>query len=206
VVEDASTGMTPSGSSLARIGAALILLALVLSAARAGLATTVVAKSFEAICHEADMVFIGSVSRVESRWAAPEQGTIDTLVTFSDLVPLFGVEDEEVVLRFAGGAVDGMREEIAGMPHFRVGDRVVVFARHGRLVSPVVGFHQGLFRVVERDGVPVVLNQGRFPVTAVEGKALRFGSAAEGASSAMTLDAFLERVRDALRTRPDAAR
>jgi hypothetical protein len=186
--------------------AALVVFAASLSFSRAGFATTVVAKDFGSICHEADMVFVGSVSRIESRWAAPEQGTIDTLVTFSDLVPLLGVDDQDVVLRFAGGAVDGMREEIAGMPSFEVGDRVVVFARHGRLVSPIVGFHQGLFRVVDRKGVPVVLNEGRFPVTRVEGQALRFGSTAEGAGSAMALDLFLDRVREALATRPDATR
>jgi hypothetical protein len=196
--------MSPANRSPTRRGAVLLALIAVLSLPREGFATTVMAKSFESICHDADMVFVGLVSKVESRWAAPEQGTIDTLVTFSHIVPLFGVDDNEVVLRFAGGAIDGMREEIAGMPHFEVGDRVVVFARKGRLVSPIVGFHQGLFRVVEEAGVPVVLNEGRFPVTAVEGKALRVGSAADGASSAMGLDSFLERVRGALATRSDA--
>jgi hypothetical protein len=203
-VEDAFAGMIRSHRYLACLGAASIVFVAALSLPRAGLATTVVAKSFESICHDADMVFVGSVSGVESRWAAPEQGTIETVVTFSDLVPLFGVDDNQVVLRFGGGAVDGMREEIAGLPSFEVGDRVVVFARHGRLVSPIVGFHQGLFRVVEREGVPVVLNEGRFPVTAVEGQALRFGSTAEGAGSAMVLDDFLGRVRDALGSRTDA--
>ena len=87
----------------------------------------------------------------------------------------------------------------------RVGDRVVVFALQGRFVSPIVGFHQGLFRVVEEGDVPVVLNAGRFPVT-VEGKAHRFGSAVEGTKSAMPLDAFLDHVRETLGARPDATR
>jgi hypothetical protein len=191
--------------SIACCGAVLVALAAVFSLPLEGLATTVVAKSFDSICRDADMVFVGSVSHVESRWAAPEQGTIDTLVTFTDLVPLFGVEGSEVVLRFSGGAVDGMREEIAGMPQFKVGDRVVVFARNGRLVSPIVGFHQGLFRVVERGGVPVVLNEGRVPVTTVDGQALRFGATAEGVGTAMALDEFLGHVRDTLANRTDAA-
>lgn len=195
--------MTTCGS-LARLGAGLVVLVGILPLPREGRATTVVAQSFESICREADMVFVGSVSRVESRWTAQEEGTIETVVTFSDLLPLFGVEGDEVVLRFAGGAVDGMREEIAGMPQFEVGDRVVVFARRGRLVSPIVGFHQGLFRVVEGDQGPVVLNQSRFPVTAVEGRTLRFGSAAQGVSAAMPLDSFLSQVRENLAARLDA--
>jgi hypothetical protein len=151
-------------------------------------------------------VFVGSVRSIESRWAAPEQGTIDTLVTFTDLVPLYGVASQEVVLRFAGGAIDGMREEIAGMPRFEVGERVIVFARQGRFVSPIVGFHQGLFEVVERDGEPVVLNERGAPVTAAAAGALRIGNAADGKTSAMPLDAFLDRVRENLATRPDATR
>jgi hypothetical protein len=197
--------MTRSNRSLAACGTVVLSVIALLSLPREGAATTVVAKSFESICHDADMVFVGSVTAIESRWAAPEKGTIETLVTFSNLTPLLGVDGEEVVLRFAGGAVDEMREEIAGMPHFEVGDRVVVFALQGRFVSPIVGFHQGLFRVVEEGDVPVVLNAGRFPVT-VEGKALRFGSAVEGKKSAMPLDAFLDHVRETLGARPDATR
>lgn len=201
VVENAFAGMTRSNRGGAAWGAVSLAILAALSLSREAAATTVLAKSFESICHESDMVFVGSVTGVESRWAAPEQGTIETLVTFSDLIPLFGVDSQKVVLRFAGGAVDGIREEIAGMPHFEVGDRVVVFAREGRFVSPIVGFHQGLFEVVERDGAPVVLNERGVPVTAVDGKSLRLGSTAGGASSAMALDVFLDRVRDTLATR-----
>lgn len=203
VVEDAPTGMTGTSESVARRCAVCVVLVGVLLLSRQGRATTVVAQSFESICHAADMVFVGTVNRIESRWAAPEQGTIETVVTFSDLLPLFGVDGNEVELTFAGGAVDGMREEIAGVPQFEVGDRVVVFARHGHLVSPIVGFHQGLFRVVAGDKGPVVLNEERLPVIAVEGPSLRLGSTAQGARSAMPLDAFLGRVREILATRPD---
>lgn len=196
--------MIHSPRSFSRSVVVMVAIVAALSLSREALATTVIAKSFQSICHDADMVFVGSVSSVDSRWAAPEPGTIETLVTFTDLVPLYGVDGNEVVLRFGGGAVDGMREEVAGMPGFEVGDRVVVFARHGRLVSPIVGFHQGLFRVVEREGVPVVLNESRFPVTAVEGQALRFGSTSQGVGSAMELNEFLGCVRDNLGSRTDA--
>src|SRR5438128_9648992 len=91
-------------------------------------ATTVLAKSFAALCNEADLVFIGTVSQVTSQWSDPEVKAIETLVTFSNVEPLWGNDASDVTLRFGGGQVGDLHEEVAGMPHFLAGERVLIFA------------------------------------------------------------------------------
>lgn len=171
------------------LGAALSALA----APRAG-ATVIVAKDFGAICAEADLIFVGTVSAVASRWSDPERQAIETEVTFTDLTWLRGGTQTPVTLRFAGGEMDGLHEAVAGVPQFAVGERRVVFAHAGRFASPIVGFNQGLFRVVEGANGPVVLDADGKAVTGVARAALQRG-AADDRTAALSLDAFLDRVR-----------
>jgi len=158
-------------------------------------ATVVVPKDFAALCREADMVFVGTVSDVRSRWVDQANSDIETLVTFSDLDPLFGVEQTTVTLRFAGGEVDGRREEIAGIPRFQVGERAILFARRGRWLNPIVGFQQGCFRVADGDAGPVVLSADGRPLVDIRQGAARLGAPDAGTGTAMPLDVFLDRVR-----------
>ena len=163
-------------------------------------ATAVIAKDFAALCAEADMVFVGTVREVHSQWADAAEQSIETLVTFSDLTPLHGAEEGEVTLRFAGGTVDDIREEVAGVPRLAVGERVVIFARHERSISPIVGFNQGCFRVVDGPSGAVVLDVDHRPVPAADGGA--FGVAPERASgSSVSLAVFLDRIRRELDAR-----
>lgn len=155
-------------------------------------ATTVVSKDFAALCGQADMIFAGTVTAVESRWVDGTRQAIETLVTFGDLTWVRGEADETVTLRFAGGEVDGIREEIAGMPSFAVGERRVIFARDGIYVSPLVGFDQGALAVVEGPGGPEVTAP---PPGARASMVLHLGDAPPPVVSPEPLDWFLERVR-----------
>jgi hypothetical protein len=175
------------------IAAALLALLLAVPLDRAG-ATVVVAKKFDELCAEADLVFVGTVATVESRWSDPQRQAIETVVTFTDLTWLRGGPQAEVVLHFAGGERDGLHEAVAGVPEFAAGERRVVFARNGHFVSPIVGFNQGLFRVVDGPGGPVVLDAEGKAVTAVGRAALQRG-AADDRAAALPLDAFLARIR-----------
>jgi hypothetical protein len=179
--------------ALPALGAALLAVLLAGHAA----ATTVVAKSFEDLCAEADLVFLGTVESMRSAWSDPAKQAIETRITFGDLTWLRGGPRAQLTLRFAGGTVDGLSEEIAGMPRFAVGDRVVIFARDGTYVSPIVGFHQGLFRV--DDGV-VVDADGR--ALALHGAALRRSAPDATPGSGLSLAVFLERVRAGLAAAP----
>jgi hypothetical protein len=119
-------------------------------------ATTVIEKDLNALCDEADRVFVGTVKQVSSRWRDAGQHTIETLVTFSDVEPLYGSDGRDVTLRFAGGEIGDVVESIAGMPRFNVGERAVIFARDAAGVSPLVGFHQGGARIAGSGGEATV--------------------------------------------------
>ncbi len=179
-----------------------LLVAAAIFAAQPASATTIIAKDFAALCAEADLIFVGTVRAVVSRWTDPEQRAIETLVTFSDVTPVFGTEGREVTLRFGGGQVGTLREEIAGVPQFAVGDRRVIFARREYSVSPIVGFHQGVFPVVDTPQGPVVAG--------VEAAAPEEGASTEAPRAsregAVPLDTFLDRVRRELASRPDRGR
>jgi hypothetical protein len=160
-------------------------------------ATVVVAKDFAALCAEADLVFVGTVTAVTSSWRDAARRSIETRVTFGELTWLRGAPSPTITLHFAGGEVDDWREEIAGVPSFAVGQRRVVFARAGDFISPVVGFHQGLFRVVDQGAGPVVFDASGRAVTGVGRAALQRGAPGDDAA-ALPLESFLDRVREQL--------
>jgi hypothetical protein len=178
----------------ARLIASALAVALLLVAALPAAATTVVAKRFSDLCAEADLVFAGTVTATASDWSDSSKRAIETRVTFADLTWLRGTPRGDVTLRFAGGTVDGLTEEIAGVPRFAVGDRVVIFARDGEFISPIVGFHQGLYRVI--DGA--VIDADGQPVTHIGGAALRRGSAPDAPAAPLSLEQFLDGVRSEL--------
>lgn len=167
-------------------------------------ATTVIPKDFRALCAEADLVFVGTVSAVRSQWAEPDRHAIETLVTFSVLTWMRGGDTPAVTLRFGGGQVGDIRAEVVGMPHFAAGDHLVILARQEHSMSPIVGFSQGYFRVVEGPAGPVVLNAGGQPVIQAGDGALVFGAVEAGPAVALPLPAFLDALRRELAYRPSA--
>lgn len=182
-------------SRLVRL-ASYAVLALAVSGASAR-ATTVISKSFAALCAEADMIFAATVSAVRSQPVGAEHGHIETFVTFADIDPLFGVTAPTVMLRFSGGVVDGVREEFLGVPRFAIGERVVLFARHGYEVSPIVGLSQGCFRVVETaSGAMMAAADGQPLATLDSGDGAEGGRAA--GNTRVSLDRFLHEVRNEL--------
>lgn len=191
------TSRTRIGASSRRVRASVAaLVALLLFAPSAARASVIVAKGFADLAAEADLVFVGTVERCESRWADPGKNGIETLVTFSNIEPIKGPVENRLTLRFGGGEVDGIREEIAGVPRFAPGEQVVLFVRQERSLSPVVGFSQGCFRVVEDEqgravrgchGEPAALPANEAP--------LRAGPPADAETGRVGLDEFLLRVR-----------
>jgi hypothetical protein len=179
---------------LARCGAAAVLLGVAVLAGRVS-ATVVLAKDFAALCNEADLIFVGTVTEVASRWSDPSTQSIETLVTFGDLTWLRGTPQSTVTLRFGGGEMDGLREEFAGVPHFSLGERRVIFAHDGTFVSPIVGFDQGALRVVDGVGGAAVLGA---PSARDARGALRFDVPAGVETAPVPLAAFLDRVRQQL--------
>lgn len=157
-------------------------------------ATTVIEKDLSDLCNEADKIFVGKVVSVESGWRDESQKAIQTVVTFAVLEPVYGVDGGEVKLTFAGGEAGGIREVVAGMPEFHPGEEVMVFASDQPSLSPIIGFHQGCFRVVDGDSGKVVLDVESRPV-GLQGRALSFGKRDNGTQGAVSLDQFLDTVR-----------
>ncbi len=164
--------------------------------------TTIVPKTLAALCAESDMVFLGRVAAVESRWADPQQRSIETVVTFSDIEPIFGLRDSTPVrLRFAGGQVGTVREVVAGIPEFSIGERVLVFAHRRPGASPIVGFHQGYLRVRRTHIGEAVFSATGRPVTTADPDTVLMGTEGAGEEDATALSAFLAVVRNLLAAR-----
>ena len=162
-------------------------------------ATVVVAVPFEAQAVSAGRIFVGTVRAVESRPNPARPQYFETLVTFAVEEVVAGDLGASVTLRFSGGTVGDLEQSIAGMPVFVVGERYVVLAEPEQdppLVSPVVGFNQGLYRVVQSadgsDQARVRDRTGRPLATAAVPAAARALGSGEPA-----LEAFVTAIRAA---------
>lgn len=161
-------------------------------------ATMVQEKTFAALCAEADMIFSATVATVRPQRVDPARSDLETLVTFTDIDPILGVSGSSLTLRFAGGTLDGVREEFLGVPHFTAGERVVLFARNGHQLSPVVGLSQGCFRVVAADGGATVANADGQPPAALDARVDGAEGGRAGSGAPLPLSQFLDAVRDEL--------
>lgn len=118
-------------------------------------ATTYHPRTPEQMTLAADMIFVGTVETVRGRAA---DGTLWTEVTFSveewlawESAAVDRADPPEdvpgtVTLEFLGGTDGNEQLTVSGVPQFRTGQRVLLFAYDaGGLASPVVGVRQGLW-------------------------------------------------------------
>ena len=159
-------------------------------------ATTVAAMSTEAQAATADRIFVGTVLTVVSQPKADRPKYFETVVRWYVEDKVAGKMPGVVETRFSGGEVGGVKQRVDGMPDIKIGERYVVMleADHDPpLVSPFVGFNQGLYRI---QGVAraetVVRDRNGHPLA---GNALP--AAARGAGGDPSLDDFLAAVRAA---------
>jgi hypothetical protein len=128
-------------------------------AASSSFATTVLALKFDEMVRMADGVVLGTVERVVSR--RDERNDIATYVTLAGIEPLTGnYQEKGLTLRFTGGQVGGEIVEVEGSPHFREGERVILFVDgNGQQLVPILGWGQGVFRIVrDPQGGPEVIS------------------------------------------------
>ena len=112
-------------------------------------ATTLLKLPFSEVARAADGVVSGIVAEIQSRRS--QSGIIYSYVTLEDLEVLQGrYGGQTFTLRIEGGEVDGETQVVEGAPRFREGERVIVFVDgNGEQIVPIVGWEQGLFRVIE---------------------------------------------------------
>ena len=112
-------------------------------------ATIIQYKSFRDLMKESDAVVSGRVARIESKYSANKED-IYTFVTLDQVETLSGsYAAPTLTLRFLGGHVDNDMLHVEGSPNFKQNEKVIVFVHgNGRYIVPVVGWTQGVFRVV----------------------------------------------------------
>ncbi len=165
-------------------------------AVESAMATVVRALSFEAQCQTADRIFVGTVRAIATRPHAATTGLLETVVTFTVEETVTGSVPSELELHLAGGELDGKRQTIDGMPEFAVGERYIVMMEPDQeppLVSPIIGFNQGLYRVE-----PDRSATGRLVVRSRSGRPLTLAAAATTARAAASepdVETFLDAVR-----------
>ena len=93
----------------------------------------------------ADSILIGEVT--DSTYYQEGEGNIYTQVTLSVEQTIKGETEEEVVIRVAGGEVDGQTLWVEDAPSFQSGERAVVFLNKGGASFAVVGGFQGKFTI-----------------------------------------------------------
>lgn len=173
-------------------------------------ATTILAIDFDAQCAAADRIFLGEVTSVESRRNQAAPRYFQTIVTFAVETVIAGNVPSTVELRFAGGTIGDEQQSIDGMHEFTAGERYVVFTDPDAdrpLISPILGFNQGLYRVVDTDDASgrhrVVRDRMGRPLSASVGAALgapgaALATAPSGAAGAeRELGAFVAAIRAA---------
>jgi hypothetical protein len=173
-----------------------VLIALAGEIVRPAGATTVESMTTAVQAAAADRIFVGTVIEVSSRPKAAAPKWFETVVRFNVEEVVAGNLPATVELTLSGGEVGGIRQRVDGMPELGLGERYVVMleAEHDPpLTSPLVGFNQGLYRVVGVSRASAVVRDRNGQPLA--GDALPAG--ARAAAGDPTLDAFLDTLRAA---------
>jgi hypothetical protein len=171
----------------------------------------------------AGQVIVGTVDGVRSYWAG-EPRRIESEITLKDVRYLKGAWDgagETFTLVVPGGTMGDITARLADAPVLKAGETWVLFVLPTCKTHPVVGLHQGAFRVVRgADGVERVQTAGgraivdmdaagrvetvrparrdvRAQLVAEHGVRVRPPTATE-ARAGMELDAFVARLRPTL--------
>ena len=121
-------------------------------------ATVVVGADLGELARDARAIARGRVVAVDAQWTADRRG-IETLVTLEVESYLKGALGGTVQFLVPGGSLGRFRSIVVGAPEFAVDERVVVFlGARGPSIPYVVGFNQGVYRVVRSaDGSALIV-------------------------------------------------
>lgn len=156
-------------------------------------ATTVIPPTFDQLVDQAEVIFQGTVTKVNSEWVGEgAERHIATFVTFSVKDALKGTPGKSFTLRTFGGTVDGETMMIGDAPTFNVGDEDILFVENnGSQVVPLVGIMHGQFHVrKDASGREMVTTNEDQPLTDVSRLGHDQAAAVAATAPALTAAAF----------------
>lgn len=124
----------------------IVLCALVVLAAAPAWSSTFLAMTPRELVAGSDAVVQGEVLQVHSFWS-PSGRLILTEAIIRVEERIAGESPSVLVLRTAGGSVEGFTVEAHGFPTFTKGQRLLLFVANGD-PGEVVGYRQGQYRIV----------------------------------------------------------
>jgi len=141
-------------------------LCLFLAIAAPARATVIVPADLGELSRDAIAIARGRVAAINAQWT-DDRGTIETIVTLEVESYLKGAFGPVLRFRVPGGELGRFRSIVVGAPEFVVDQRVVVFlGARGPTIPFIVGFNQGVFRVVANESGWAVTPPANLPAAA----------------------------------------
>lgn len=154
-------------------------------------ATVVIPADLGELSHDARTIVRGRVASIESRWTE-DRRTIESIVTLEVDAYLKGALGQTVQFRVPGGELGRFRTIMVGAPQFSVNERVIVFlGAIGPGIPYVLGFNQGVFRIIRADQDWMVTPPPMLPSAAATVRVAR----GDLSRRPLPLPAFEQRVR-----------
>ena len=173
-------------------------------------ATTVLPPDFDQLVNESDYIIHAVVKSVTAEYRTDTYGKkIITKVALEVREVVAGTPPKEVVLEILGGRMGDEQMVIEGAPRFHVGDEDILFVRgNGHTIVPLVAMMHGRYPVMKEasSGRKYMARENQMPLrdTAEIAQAMPAGlvsatpAATSSASSAMTPEEFIQRVKAAV--------
>jgi hypothetical protein len=179
----------------------LLQIAAVVAGAASLPATTVIPPTFDQLVNQAQEIFQGTVTKVDSAWVGEgAERHIVSYITFKVKDALKGSPGQSFTMRTFGGTVDDETMIIGDGPTFKVGDEDILFVENnGSQVVPLVGIMHGRFHVrKDASGKETVTTNEDEPVSDVSH--LGQAATASATGSALTPAAFKAAIQSKLGT------
>jgi hypothetical protein len=160
-------------------------------------ATSIVPMSIERLTRASSDVIIGESVDSWTEWDA-NHTLIYTITRFRVQRAIKGQAGGEIFVRQMGGVSGGYQQKVAGVRHFRTGERSVLFLHPGQGADSgyvVTGLMQGNFAVKTAEADPIVSNG----ISGVESVDPRSGNVTAFRGASMRLSQLEARVKQAER-------
>jgi len=115
-----------------------------------------VGMSTERLTRESELVIVGDVANTKSQWSNNGKRIVTSVtITYTEVIK-GKYKNRKIVVEHEGGEVEGIGMGVSDSPHFRKGEKVILFLKHEKrkeeAVFKIVGSAQGKY-TVGTDGI-----------------------------------------------------